>query len=60
MDVVLTVPTSRDRVNILSPDPLDAFHVSSSCSPPSISPECHHMSIINYRDMLEGNMFDGV
>jgi len=57
-DVVVTVLTSLDMVDNIPPDILDAFHAFSSCSLPSPSPKCHHMSIVNHHDTLEGNVFD--
>jgi len=58
MDVMVIMPTSPDPIDIISPDPLAASHVSSSCSPPSPSPKCYHMSIVKHHVMLEGNVFD--
>jgi len=58
--VVVTVPTSLDMVDNISPDPLDASHVSSLCSLPSPFPECHNMSLLNCHDQLEGNVDDCV
>jgi len=59
-DVVVTNPTSPDPIFNISPDPLDAFHVSSSCSLPSPSPKCHNISLVNHHDVLEGNVDDYV
>jgi len=42
VDIVVTVPASLDMVDNISPDPLDASHVSSSCSLPPF-PECHNI-----------------
>jgi len=54
VDVVITVPTSFDMVDDISPEPLDAFHASSPYSLPSPSPECHNLSLVACHDMLEG------
>ena len=38
VDVVVTRPTNSDFIDKISPNSLDTFHTSSSCSPPSPSP----------------------
>ena len=58
MEAVVIVPTSHDPIDNISPVPLDAFHVFSSCSLSSPSPECHQLSIVNHYDMFEGTVFD--
>jgi len=60
VDVVITVSTSPDMVDNISPDPLDASHASSLCSLPSPFPKCHNMSLVNYHDIREGNVDDCV
>ena len=40
VDVVVAGPANPDFVDNISPNPHDTFHASSSCSPPSPSPEC--------------------
>jgi len=55
VDVVITVPASFDMVDDMSPDPLDIFHASPLCSLPSPSLECHHLLLVEYHVMLEGN-----
>ena len=59
-NVVVTAPISLDPVDNTSSDLLDTFHVYSSCSLPSPSPECHNMSLVNYHNVLEGNLDDCV
>ena len=44
VDVVVIVLTNPDMVDNISPNALDASHVSSLCSLPSPFPECHNMS----------------
>jgi len=60
VDVVITVPTSLDIIDNISHDPLDVSHVSSLCSLPSLFPECHIMSVVNYHNVLEENVDDCV
>jgi len=57
---MITVLTGPNMVDNISPDPLDASHVSSLCSQPSPFPKCHIMSLVNYHDVLEGNVDDCV
>ena len=57
-DVVVTVPASPDMVDNISPNPLDAFHGLSSYSLPFPSPECRNISLVNYHEVLEGNVVD--
>jgi len=40
VDAVVAVSYNPDLVDPISPDPLDIFHASLSCSPPSPSLEC--------------------
>ena len=56
VDVMVTLPASPDMIDNISSDPLDPFHASSLCSLPSLSPECCNMSLVNYHDVLEGNV----
>ena len=56
IDVMVTIPTSSNLVDNMSPNPLNAFHALSSCSPPSPFPECRNMPLINYHDVLKGNV----
>jgi len=58
VDIAITVPTSSDMVDDISPDPLDTFHVSSLTSVPSPSLECHNLSITDYHDVLKGKVSD--
>ena len=58
MDVVITVPTSFDMVDDISPNPLDTFHSSPSCSLPFPSLKCHNSSLVACHDVLEGNETD--
>ena len=58
MDVMVTVSTDPTPIYIISPNPLAASHVSFSYSPPCPCPKCHHMSIVNHYNVLEGNVFD--
>ena len=55
--VTITVPASPDMVDNISPDPLDASHVSPLCSLPSPPPKCCNMSLVACHDMLEGDVF---
>ena len=52
VDVVVTMPTSPDLVENMSPDPFDTFHTSLSCPLPSPSPECHNLLLAKYHVML--------
>ena len=54
MDVVAAGSTSPDIVDNISPNPLDSFHASPSCSPPSPSSACCDMLLIDSHVMLEG------
>jgi len=47
VDVVVAGPTSPDFIDNISPNSLDTFHASSSCSQPSPSPKCYDMSLID-------------
>jgi len=58
VDVVITVPASFDMVDNISPDPLETFHVSPSCSLPSHSHECHNLLLAEYHVIREGNEID--
>jgi len=51
---VVTVLAGLDVVDNISPDPLDTFHASSSCSLPSLSPKRYNLSLVACHDMLEG------
>jgi len=58
-EYVLVVGSANpDFVDNISPNPLDTFHASSSCSPPSPSPECCDMLLIDSHAILEGNEID--
>jgi len=58
LDAEVTITTSPDVVENISPDPLDTLHVSLSGSSPSPSPKCHNLSHVVWHDMLEGNEID--
>jgi len=58
VDAEVTVTTSPNVVENISPDPLDTLHVSHSGSPPSFSPKCHNLSLVACHNMLEGNVID--
>jgi len=58
VDVIITVPTTYDMVDDISPDPLDTFRVSSLTSLSSPSLECHSFFITDYYDVLKGNVSD--
>jgi len=58
VDVVVTVSTSPNLVDNISPGHLDTFHASPSFFPPSPSPECSDMLLINSHVILKGNEVD--
>jgi len=57
-DVVVTVLAGPHVVDNISPDPLDTFHASSSCSLPSLSTEHYNLSLVACHHRLEGNEID--
>jgi len=59
-DVVVTVLASPDMSDNISPNPLDALHVSSLCSLLSPSPECCNMFLVARHDTLAGDVFGSV
>ena len=54
VDVLVAGSPSLDLVDHVSSDSFDMFHASPSCSPPSHSPECCDMLLIDSHVMLEG------
>jgi len=58
VDVVVAGPASPDIVDNISPNPLDSYHASPLCSPPSPSPACCDMLLIDSHVILEGNGVD--
>jgi len=58
VDGMAAGPTSPDFVDNISPNSLDTFHASSSCSAPSASPKCCDMLLIDSHVILEGNEVD--
>jgi len=58
VDAKVAVTASLDLVENISMDPFDILHASSSGSPPSPSPECHNLSLVEYHVMLEGKEVD--
>jgi len=58
VDVEVTITTSLDLVESISPDPIDTLHASPSGSPPSPSPACSNLSLIEYHVTLEGKKVD--
>jgi len=58
VNVMVTVSTSPDLVDNISPGHLDTFHASPSCSPPFSSPEYCDMLLINSHLILKGNEVD--
>jgi len=59
-NVVVTVPSCLDLVDSISPDHLDAFHASTSCSLPYLPPWCYNISYADYHDKFKENVFDCV
>ena len=53
-DVLVVGSPSSDLVDHVSSDSLDMLYASASCSPPSHSPECCDMLLIDSLVMLEG------
>ena len=47
-----------DVVDNISPDPLDTFHASSTCSLSSLPLELYNLSLVAGHNMLEGNEID--
>ena len=58
MDVVVARPTSSDFIDDISPNSLDTSHAPYSCSPPSHSPKCCDLSLIDPHVILEGSVVD--
>lgn len=58
VDVVAARPISPNLVDNISTNPLDTFHFSSSCSPPSSSPKCCDMLLIDSHVIRKGNKVD--
>ena len=54
VDAEVTITTSPDVVENISPDPLDTLRAFPSSSPPSPSPECHNLSLVKYHVTLGG------
>jgi len=57
-DAVVIVLASPDVVHNISPDPLDTFHASSTCSLSSLPLELYNLSLVAGHNMLEGNEID--
>jgi len=58
VNVVVMGPANPDFVDNISPNSLDTFHISSSCSPPSPSPECCDRLLIDSYAILKGKEVD--
>jgi len=58
VDVVFTVLPSLVHDDHVSPNPLDVFHASPSCSLPFHSPECYDWPLVDSHVVLEGNKID--